>query len=279
MSRRVKIFGVLAAATYILVAVGGARVTQFPQRTLADGTQTVPPYRWASPPPDFAKGNQQPSGGTGHLLFTAKGSQQQTVSTTDGQFLAVFPEGAFKRRAKEKFIDVSIAPLDPATLGDPPSGQPSLSGDVGEKMQYDGNAYTLTAVYGATKKPAALVSRSCTGAQKKLCPLVAIRYAIAATAVYRRANGSWVALDDITPSPGSLQLFGPTANLGTFVATAPVGAKPQAGGSGFSGYAIALIGTGAIAAGLGVSRRPRVQRWWRRLRGKKAPPPPRRKKR
>jgi len=94
---------------------------------------------------------------------------------------------------------VRLEPLDPATVAPAPEGQ-----------RYDGNAYRVTATYTLSHAPAPL-----------LAPInIVLRYATGANAILRRAGDTWVALSPTT-LPITFQVYGPTNDLGTFVATAP----------------------------------------------------------
>ena len=127
---RVAAWGAAAAIAYLAIALISFRSGLLPVRPLYDTFQLPQPYRFVKPPAGFEAGNQTPEPGSGTIKFVSTGSQAATISTTDGQAVVSFPDGAFKPAPGETAVDLAIAPLDPAPLGKAPNG-----------LNYDGNAY------------------------------------------------------------------------------------------------------------------------------------------
>jgi hypothetical protein len=194
VSRRV-LWGLIAIAAYIAVAIG---MPGSPSRPLFD-VSVPPPYRWTNPPPQFAAGNQKPQGTTHDLILGPAGSDAASIATGDGQAAIVLKEGTFASRSGEKAVVIKIDPLDPATIGPPPSGS-----------RYDGNAYRFIAAY---KK---------SGVEAKMTQpgTVVLQFPIVATKLLRRDGTVWTDLK-ANPVSVSLQVFATTTQLGAFVAAGP----------------------------------------------------------
>jgi hypothetical protein len=190
--------GSLAAIAY-LAAVAGTGPWVLPTRLLYDGYTPPPPYRWVHPPDAVARGNQPPQSGSGVAELTPSGSAPASIATGDEQAVLVVPRGAIAPRQGEPSVEFRIDPLDPATVGPPPTG-----------LRYDSNAYRVTATYTVSHQPAPLIA-----------PVnIVLRYATNATTIAHSARSSWVPLSPST-LPITFQIYGPTNDLGTFVAAAP----------------------------------------------------------
>jgi len=187
------------AVLLYLAAVTWMSPVSIPGVLLFDGYTPPPPYHWVHAPAALARGNQVPEPGSGVIAFTPSGSAPASIATGDEQAVVVFPKGSVAPRPGEPSVEVRLEPLDPATVAPPPEGQ-----------RYDGNAYRVTATYTLSHAPAPL-----------LAPInVVLRYAIGANAILRRAGDTWAALSPTT-LPITFQVYGPTNDLGTFVATTP----------------------------------------------------------
>jgi hypothetical protein len=143
----------------------------------------------------------------GPLLLAREAAERMKASATPGaivlfatmQAVAVFPRGAVAPRPGETAVEVRIEPLDPAAVAPAPQGE-----------RYDGNAYRITANYMTSHDAAPL-----------LAPInVVLRYATGAIAILRRSAATWVPLSPTT-LPLTFQIYGPTNDLGVFVAVAP----------------------------------------------------------
>lgn len=200
--RRRALWGAVALCAYVAVAVWSPGS---PSRPLFDVSGPPPSYRWVNPPKEFAAGNIKPEATTHDLALGSSGSDAASIATGDGQAVIVLKEGSFPAKAGERFIVITIDPLEPTTIGPPPSG-----------LRYDGNAYRFLAAY---KK---------SGAEAKLTQpaTVVLSFPIVATKLLRRDGSVWTDLK-ANPVTVSLQLYGTTTQAGVFVAAGP----PLANGS------------------------------------------------
>jgi len=182
-----------------LTAVSWASPWSLPPQLLYDGYTPPPPYRWVHPPAALARNNQPPQPGTGVVVLTASGSAPAAIATGDEQAVLVVPRSAIAPRQGEPSVEIRIDPLDPATVAPAPNG-----------LRYDGNAYRIAATYTVSHQAAPL-----------LAPVnIVLRYATSATAILRSSGTSWLPLSPST-LPITFQIYGPTNDLGTFVAAAP----------------------------------------------------------
>ena len=194
--RRRALWGAAALAAYVAVVIW---TPGSPSRPLFDVSGPPPPYRWVNPPPQFAAGNQKPEGTSHDLVLGSAGSDAASIATADGQAAIILKEGSFAARKGETVVVVKIDPLDPATIGPPPSG-----------LRYDGNAYRFLAAY----------KRSGVEAKLAQADSVVLQFPIVATKLLRRDGTVWTDLK-ADPISVSLQLFAPTTQLGVFVAAGP----------------------------------------------------------
>jgi hypothetical protein len=130
----------LAGLGIVLLYLAGAAVSGdasiLTRRPLLDGLAPPTPYRWVNPPPDLAASNKPPASTRLTVDLGLGGSRLGAFSTSDGQVNLVLSEGAVPPRAGQTKVEVSIEPVDPATLGPVPAGL------VGA-----GNAYRIRASY------------------------------------------------------------------------------------------------------------------------------------
>ena len=144
-SRLALLAGVGMVVLYLAGAAVSGRATILARRPLLDGLAPPTPYRWVSPPADLAAGNKPPASTRFTLELTADGSRLGAFSTGDGQINLVLSEGAVPARSGQTGVEVTVDPVDPATLGPVPSGLVSA-----------GNAYRIQASYqpsGARSRP------------------------------------------------------------------------------------------------------------------------------
>jgi hypothetical protein len=238
--------GVGIVALYLAGAAVSGRASILARRPLLDGLAPPTPYRWVSPPPDLAASNKPPASTRFTVELTADGSQLGAFSTSDGQINLVLSQGAVPARSGQTGVEVTVEPVDPATLGPVPSGL------VGA-----GNAYRVQASYQPSGgKVEALGGQSSVGL---VYPLLATAVADpGGHQVLSSADGqAWEALQS-TDTPGTHQVSARLARTGYVL----VGVAPSAGGSGNdSRNRILLVGTGVavviVAAALVLRRRER----------------------
>ncbi|HEX9694772.1 MAG TPA: hypothetical protein VGB64_00495 [Actinomycetota bacterium] len=230
-----------------------------PIRPVYDGVAPPQPYQWVQPPAGQADGNVKPGPATGRIGLDASGVKNGTIATPDGQFVITIQEGSIASKAGQNSVKIDVTPLDGNAIGEPPDG-----------LSYDGNAYRVTAVYLPSNEPATIDADTCPAEQQpKQCATLVVRYAFGSTGLYRRTGASWTAMEGAQAIPSSLQIFGDSPELGTFVPAGPF-THAQSGGTGARTYVIVLASTIVIAAAAGFTRRTSIRRWWRKRRKKKS---------
>jgi hypothetical protein len=208
--------GVGILVLYLAGAAVSGRASILARRPLLDGLAPPTPYRWVKPPAELAAGNKPPASTRFTLQLTAGGSRLGAFSTSDGQINLVLSEGAVPARAGQTGVEVTVDPIDPATLGPVPSGL------VGA-----GNAYRIQATYRPSgRKIDTLAGQSSVGL---VYPLLTTAVANpAGHQVLSSADGrTWEALPS-TDTPGTHQVSARLARTGYV----QVGVPPSAGGSG-----------------------------------------------
>jgi len=227
-------WGLAAALVYLLVAPAVWR--DVPARLLYEGEAPPAPYRWVHPPPELARDNQQPSGGTGQIGLNPTGSGSASILTDDAQAGVIFAHDAVAPKAGVTTALVRITPVDPATVAPPPHG-----------LVFDGNGYRFDATY-QNDGPIDL--------RRPVTPV--LRYPRHATVLLRWNNGSWTILDTKRVQ-AALQIFAASDRLGVFVA-----ARPAGGGAGswllYGAGALAVMVAAAIAVMVRRRRPARVTR-------------------
>ncbi len=214
---------------YLAGAVVSGRASILARRPLLDGLAPPTPYRWVKPPPELAAGNKPPASTRFTLQLTPAGSRLGAFSTSDGQVNLVLSQGAVPARAGQTGVEVTVDPVDPATLGPVPSG-----------LVTAGNAYRIQASYRPSgDEVQALGGQSSVGL---VYPLLATAVADpAGHVVLSSADGrAWEQLSS-TDTPGTHQVSAGLKRTGYV----QVGVAPAAGGSGSSPRnRILLLGTG-----------------------------------
>jgi hypothetical protein len=114
--------GVGILVLYLAGAAVSGRASILARRPLLDGLAPPTPYRWVHPPADLAAGNKPPAATRFTVQLTAAGSRLGAFSTSDGQVSLVLSEGAVPARSGQTGVQVTVDPVDPATLGPVPSG-------------------------------------------------------------------------------------------------------------------------------------------------------------
>jgi hypothetical protein len=234
MAARAPLLLGLAVVLYLLAAWGVAP-------GFYDGFAPGQPYRWVSPPPVAASGNQPPQGAQ-HVLEAGRGG---TVATGDGQAQLVFDAGSFQSG-------------QPVTV----SVQPAATFPVPRGFQAATNVYLVTA------------SAPLTGAYTVSLTFSTVVPAPDTVYVAPQAGGGWARTG--TPSTGQPFAIGArTSRLGYLVAgLADTGGRGSGGGGpgalpviAVAAVAVALLA--AVPLVLGRRRRP-----GRRGPGRRPGPPP-----
>lgn len=235
-------WGLAAAAAYVAAVWAAQVLGSAPVRLLFDGPHPVQPYKFVAPPKDLAAANRPAQSGESVLGLVSRGViEAGSVTTGDGQATLTFPADTFPARPGQE-VRVTITPEDPAGLGPPPEG-----------LRYDGNAYTFRAVY----QP----SGDQVSPKREVTAL--LRYPARASALLRWDGSRWTRLK-ATTVPATLQVYGNTRELGTFVAAgSPV--------PGQTNYLVFIpFAAIALAALAGLRARLRQRRKWTRQ-GERAP--------
>jgi hypothetical protein len=209
-----------------------------PTRPLFDVTGPPAPYRWVNPPPEYATGNLKPEGTTHDLVLGPAGSDASSIATGDGQAAIVLKEASFAARQGETAVVVKIDPLDPATIGTPPTGS-----------RYDGNAYRFLAAY----KKSGVEAKLAQGAT------VVLQFPIVATKLLRRDGTVWTDLK-ANPVSVSLQVFATSTQLGVFVAAGPPIPSGEPKKGKFPAALVISLGAAAAAVVAGLIARTRARK-------------------
>lgn len=209
--------GAAVAAVYLAVAAVTFSLTDRAVRPLFDGVHGGQvPYNWVNPPPEEEATSQPPQSITGEIRLTPSGSRAADFRTPDSQAGVVFFKEAFVPAEGERFIDVSITPLDPATVGEPPAG-----------LEFQGNAYRYEARYRSSGQPAETAATDCDPtALVYVCSQIILRTPFGAFDIHRKTDDGWIALEDSQETGNDI--FGDSVELGTFVASAPEGHTARA---------------------------------------------------
>jgi hypothetical protein len=208
--------GVGILVLYLAGAVVSGRASILARRPLLDGLAPPTPYRWVKPPPELAAGNKPPASTRFPVQLAAAGSRLGAFSTSDGQVNLVLSEGAVPARPGQTGVEVSVDPVDPATLGPVPSGL------VGA-----GNAYRIQATYRPSgRRIETFAGQSSVGL---VYPLLTTAVANASGhQILSSADGrTWQPLPS-TDTPGTHQVSARLARTGYL----QVGVPPSQGGSG-----------------------------------------------
>jgi hypothetical protein len=226
--------GVGMVLLYLAGAAVSGRASILARRPLLDGLAPPTPYRWVNPPPELAAANKAPASSRFTVALQADGSRLGAFSTSDGQINLVLSEGAVPPRSGQTDVEVAVDPLDPATLGPPPSG-----------LLVAGNAYRIQASYRPSgAKVEALGGQSSVGL---VYPLLATAVAdVGGHVVLSSPDGrTWKQLAS-TDTPGTHQV---SAQLNTTGYVA-VGVPPSAGGSGSDQRSRILLLASAVAVAI-----------------------------
>lgn len=137
--RRALGWGLVIVAIYVAGGILSGHLSPLARRPLLDGFIPPAPYRWVDPPPELANSNLPPASGTTRIRIGPQGSAAAFFATDDAQVTMNVPKGAFPARPGNTSVDMTIEPVDPASVG-PLPGQLSVKG----------NAYHVSAAYQPT---------------------------------------------------------------------------------------------------------------------------------
>jgi hypothetical protein len=140
--RRPALIGLGLAAAYVLVCITTLRVTDHDVRPLFEGIGPDSPYRWVSPPKEFAPGNVKPKASSTDVELLPSGSQAAGLLSSDSQIVLNLDGGAVPPKAGDNRVTVSFVPLDPAKLG-----------KLTPPLRPDGNAYRVAMTYKPSGEP------------------------------------------------------------------------------------------------------------------------------
>jgi hypothetical protein len=235
----------VAGGLYILsaVLVQSAGHPVFP---LFDGFGPPAPYQWVNPPPEAAANNQPPLPGAGEISLEGP-TQNFFVTTEDGQGSLSGTSDQWERPPRQQAVEVTLTPLDPATLGPAPRG-----------LQFDGNAYEVQASYKPSGDEATL-----SGNKVQMI----LRYPRRSSVVLRWDGTAWQRLTSFVIRP-SLQVYAEIEELGTFVAAGP---PPRVHRRSILPW-IAYGGAGVAVVGAGVAFFLRNRAKTKKRRKRKRPP-------
>jgi hypothetical protein len=233
---RLLAWGALLAVAIAFIVVRGAIGGT---RPFLDSYTPPPPYRWVSPPPNLAKDNQPPTGGTTTIGLTDGSSDPAGAFTDDGQITVSFNPGTFSDSTGQTGVQVQITPIVPQ-----PASPPGIIAD--------GNVYSMTATFVPSGKPATVLHTPV---------LLDMRYpSHKPDAIYRVEGKNWTPLGNSTAQELLLTIDARTNQLGSFAAAyqANSGAPTSSSVSPliYLALGLAVIVGVALLAGVRI-RRPR----------------------
>ena len=127
-------WGLVIVALYVAGGIVSGHLSPLARRPLLDGFIPPVPYRWVDPPPELANSNLPPASGKTRIPIGPQGSAAAFFATNDAQVTLNVSKGAFAARPGSKSVEVTIEPVDPASVG-------SLPG----RLSIKGNAYLIRA--------------------------------------------------------------------------------------------------------------------------------------
>ena len=136
MTPRLARAGVALALLYAVVALVTSALSSRPVLPLFDGFAPPAPYNWVSPPAEVAANNVAPKGAERDVPLGPEGTDATNVSTDDGQMIVGLDKGSVASLPPETAAKVTIAPLDPATLGPLPAGLRAVSNAYWVMLRY-----------------------------------------------------------------------------------------------------------------------------------------------
>jgi hypothetical protein len=230
MTRRGVAWGVIAAAGYLVVAWVSFGRGLLPTRPFYDGQAPPQPYRWVSPPPDFAPENIPPEPAAATLEPSGGRYPATTLATADGQAIVSTVEGAFEAPGDAGAVRIDVTPVDPTSVAPPLEG-----------LRFDGNGYEVVAALEGSGEEVELAQ-----------PVtVVLRYPVHATDILVWTGTRWRRLES-TVVPTSLQIYATSDTLGVFVAAAREGTEPLPQTSRFPTVLVVAGAAAVLSAILGV---------------------------
>jgi hypothetical protein len=127
--RRALGWGLGIVAIYVAGGIVSGHLSPLARRPLLDGFIPPAPYRWVNPPPELASSNLPPASGATRIRIGPQASAAAFFATGDAQVTLNVPKGAFRARPGNTSVDMTIEPVDPASVG-PLPGQLSVKGNV-----------------------------------------------------------------------------------------------------------------------------------------------------
>lgn len=247
-ARRALASGLALVVVWAALAAWSGRLSPLARLPLLDGLGPAAPYRWVSPPPDLAAGNQPPSAGEFTLELDAGGVRGQALFTSDNQVTLIVADGAIGPRTGEQSVTLSVEPLDPASL-------PAPGGD----LVTFGNAYALSAAY----QPSGTAVKKLDGEIDLilLYPVTPNVHAATHTMLRSATGTSWKDLET-TDSAAQQQVQARIPGPGTFVvagvpAPSPVAPAESGGGSNTTAIVLLVLAGCALLVGIGFLLRSR----------------------
>ncbi|MEO8476408.1 MAG: hypothetical protein ABI572_05070 [Actinomycetota bacterium] len=236
-SRRALVGGLALVAVWAALAAWSGHLSPLARLPLLDGLGPAAPYRWVSPPPDLAAGNQPPSSGEFTLELDEAGVRGQVLITSDNQVTVIVADRAIAPLAGETSVRLSVDPIDPAALASPDGGLVTF-----------GNAYAVTASY----QPSGTEVRRLDGSIDLilLYPVTPNVHAATHTMLRSATGSAWKKLET-TDSSAQQQAQTRIPGLGTFVVAgrpAPSPIAPAEGDGATNTTAIVLL----VLAGCGL---------------------------
>ncbi len=235
------LIGIGACTAYVAGAWVSGSLNPVARRPILDGANTNFPYRWVNPPPALAATNQKPDAGKFTIAFQHGRSDAGVFATNDQQVSVVLSIAAIPQNGLTS-VDMTIDPLDPATIGALQRGQHVL-----------GNAYKIEATGQPGDAPVTTFDKN---------PLLILVYPGLVThggtrsLQYSTDGKTWTALK-ANDDPANLQMSTDLTKLSGYyevATTGTVAATPGAGGSGGSSpvawivIAIAVVVAGVLVA-------------------------------
>jgi hypothetical protein len=219
MHRRPLAVGLGLGGLYAIVAVATLLLADRPLLPLFDGLAPPPPYRWVTPPPEVASGNQQPTSAEREAQLGPEGSPFLSVTPEDGQAIVVMDDGAVPPNPPDApnppatTVRVGLTPHDPGTLADLPDGLTAAS-----------NAYRVVITYQPSGTAVSMLRPN---------PITSVNLTSAGFSdvmLYSADGGSWARQSDAEPRPDGHGLGTPFSSPGYFLVAsidrAPGGTNP-----------------------------------------------------
>jgi hypothetical protein len=129
-------WGAAVCVLYCASAIVSGPHIPVARRPILDGIAPPTAYRWVTPPPELAGTNMPPETASASVALDANGNGTKVITSGDAQVTLILPKGAIAPSPGQTGVDVTIEPIDPATLGPPPA-----------QLEVAGNAYLVSGTY------------------------------------------------------------------------------------------------------------------------------------